>query len=201
MKSKWIIMAAVLLAGCRENLTKYYEDPQNQPLAIFSNKGNNILSCYLNGAPWRTINRLTGGFLSPSVTELVMYKQTDSSSQTSLVFRWNGFLVQQPLSMLPGTITLYLKVPQNFSKDDISSLQGQRILLDSSNYFVTQVNGYEGISQPGSGSVYFNKASYDSTAGGAYSGELSGLLEAAFPGFALTNGRFDHQLSSWQVGF
>src|ERR1019366_4985928 len=97
MKSKWIFLAAFLITGCQKNLTKYYADPQNRPLAIFSNTGNNIFTCDVNGLPWRTVNRVTGGLFTPSLSKLLVSKQIDSSSQTSLVVQWSGFLVQQPL--------------------------------------------------------------------------------------------------------
>ncbi len=199
MKSKWmLITASILLAGCVKDNTKYNADGDAKGLAIFSNTGNNLFTCYVNGQPWRTINRTTAGLFSPARSELHMYKQADSSAADLLVIEWNGFFQVYPNSY--NTIALYLKVPADFTRNDINKLAGQRIAIDTSNgYFLADLTDY--ATYKGTGSIYFNKASFDSAGAGEYSGELSGLLEASFPDYTITNGRFDDQQTVDQVEY
>ncbi|HVZ98158.1 MAG TPA: hypothetical protein VG847_14850, partial [Chitinophagaceae bacterium] len=142
MKNKRIWLAtAVLLCGCYKNITNYYADGQDKGLAIFSNTGNNIFTCYVNGQPWRTVNRITGGFLTGSTSEIHIYKQTDSTAPDWMVIEWDGFLEAQPNDY--NTIALYLKVPKGFTRNGIDSLQGQRIAIDSSKgFFYANISGY-----------------------------------------------------------
>ncbi|HEY5409070.1 MAG TPA: hypothetical protein VIJ92_18400 [Ginsengibacter sp.] len=199
MKSKWILVAAsVLLAGCNKNITKYYADEEDKGLAVFSNTGNNIFTCYVNELPWRTFSRTTGGLFSGGTSELYISKQIDSSAQDLLIIQWNGFLQKYPTGY--NTISLYLKVPKDFTRNDISSFQGQRFAIDSSKgYFYANISGFN--TETGFGNIYFYSASFDSATQGSYSGELSGILEADFPDFKITKGRFDDQLSVSQFQF
>jgi len=198
MRIKWIIIASVVLSGCYKDRTNYYADDTRQGLTIFSNTGNNIFTCYVNGWPWRTVNRITGGFLSGSESELAIYKVPVSNTDTMLVIKWDGFLQAHPENF--GSIALYLKIPSGFSSGDLDTFQGQRFSIDSSRgYFTADINGYP--VESGTGEIYFNRANYSGAQGSASVGELSGILEAAFPDFTITQGRFDDQLTSLQVPF
>ena len=199
MKSKWILVATgLLLAGCYKNVSKYYADEEDKGLAVFSNTGNNIFTCYVNGLPWRTFNRTTGGLFSGETSELYISKQTDSTSRDLLILEWSGFLQKYPNTY--NTISLYLRVPKDFTRNDIDSFQGQRFAVDSAKgYFSANISGFN--TESGFGNIYFKSASFDSTSLGNYSGELSGILEADFPDFKITKGRFDDQLSGFQVRF
>ncbi len=202
MKNNTAILIAIgvficLFIGCEKNETIAIPDNSYKGLAIFSNTGNNIFTCYINGEPWRTINRISDGFLASGTSEILISKQTDST-QTMLTIEWIGFFYDNMDSS--GSLTLYIAVPAGFSGTDINSLQGMRINIDSANgYFVSSGIGYN--SERGTGSVYFNKASFNATPTGQYSGSLSGLLEATFYDRKITNGRFDHQLTNMQVQF
>lgn len=193
-----LLLPCFILVSCYKNETKYVADEQNKGLSIFSNTGNNIFSCYINDSPWRTINRTTAGFLARPTSELFIYKQNDSTNSARLIIEWSGNFLSNPNNF--DRISLYLSVPGSFSNKDIAKLQGQRITIDSTTngYFQADVQGFSG---KGSGSIYFNKASFDSTASGTGTGSLSGLLEASFSTFKITNGRFDHQLTYGQVYF
>ena len=194
-----LLLICFFIISCSKNETRYFADNQNNSLPIFSNTGNNVFTCYINDSPWRTINRITPGLFSPATSELYIFKQVDSIMQNFLVMQWWGYFQNNALG--EGTISFYMHVPPDFSNKDIASLQGKRISIDSTQgYFITSIYGLNS-SEKGTGSIYFNRASFDSTAAGVYTGSLSGLLEANFSTFKITSGRFDHQLSPMQVQF
>ena len=187
----------LVLTGCYKVETKYFSDAENNGLAIFSNTGNNIFTCYVNGVPWRTQDRTTGGFLSGPQSEVYLSKQSDSSLPVQIIIQWDGFFQDSTFDL--GWVYLYITVPANFTNRDIRSLQGKRLVIDSaSGHFLAYMGALGNYNYEwGTGSIYFNKASYDTTSAGG----LSGLLEADFPDFKITGGRFDHQLTSLQVQF
>jgi hypothetical protein len=182
--------AVLLLLGCQKNLTNLFADDQSEGLYIFSNTGNNILSCYVNGTPWRTKDRITySGFPNPSRTdyELDIRKHSSGGNNDTLVFRWEGKFNDTDTTTF---IVLGLSVKKGFTKDDFNALQEQRLVIDTSTngYFTTNINGtIPGVK--GNGSIYFNKSNIDSV------GNLSGLFETTINGFKFTRGRFDEQLN------
>ena len=192
-----LVLPWLVLTGCYKVETKYFSDAENNGLAIFSNTGNNIFTCYVNGAPWRTQDRTTGGFFSGPQSEVYLSKQSDSSLPVQIIIQWDGFFQDSPFDL--GWVYLYITVPANFTNRDIRSLQGKRLVIDSaSGHFLAYMGALGNYNYEwGTGSIYFNKASYDTTSAGG----LSGLLEADFPDFKITGGRFDHQLTSLQVQF
>lgn len=206
MKNKWITLIPVSLivlsifTGCTKNETKYFADKSSNGLAIFSNTGNNILTGYINGVLWRTQNRLSGGFLSPSTSEVYLTKTTDSSFNSMLIITWYGST--QSSQYNDDYISLYISMPPNFSHSDLDSLNGKRLEIDSTKgYFLEGISEISKNYEIGTGSIYFNRFTYDSTAANGYTGRLSGLLEADFPDFKFTNGRFDDELTIDQVRF
>lgn len=206
MKNKWITLIPVSLTvlsifmGCTKNETKYYADTTSSRLAIFSNTGNNILTGYINGVPWRTQNRVSGGFLSRLTSEVYLTKTIDSSSNDMLIITWSGNT--QNFQNSYGFISLYLSMPSNFSHRDLGSLNGKRLLIDNiKGHFLGYISEISNNYEIGTGSIYFNRFTYDSTGTGGYTGRLSGLLEADFPDFKFTNGRFDDELTIEQVQF
>lgn len=190
-----LLLSSLLLNSC--NKTNFYADAENNGLAIFSNTGNNIFTCYVNGQPWRTQNRTTGSLSGP-ISEVHLSIQPDSSLRTYLVISWYGFFKNNNFNV--GFISLYLSVPAGFSSNDLNNFEDKRILLDTTiGYVIANIDGITNNTLGvGTGSIYFNRANYDPTSS---SGELSGLLEADFPSFKITNGRFDHQLTPFQVNF
>ncbi len=108
-----IFCCLLLLSGCEKNETKYIADDQTNGLAVFSNTGNNIMTCFINGSPWRTDNLIVGGW-GPGTTDFSIFKQYDSSFHYSLVFAWPGNLVNDSADIY--LIELHLFVPANFSR-------------------------------------------------------------------------------------
>lgn len=67
-------IAVLTLIGCQKNLTNLFADDQSEGLYIFSNTGNNILSCYVNGTPWRTKDRIAySGVATPGNIDYELY--------------------------------------------------------------------------------------------------------------------------------
>lgn len=180
----------LLMSSCKKNLTNLFADEQSQGLYIFSNTGNNLLSCYVNGVPWRTKDRIAySGVVMPGNTdyELNIYKFARGGNNDTLVFRWEGKFNDADTTTF---IVFGLSVKKDFTKADFNALQGQRLIVDTltNGYFTTNINGTIPGTK-GNGSIYFNKANIDSM------GNLSGLFETTINGLKFTKGRFDEQLN------
>jgi hypothetical protein len=190
-----VLAVFVCLAGCTKNESFYYTDKSTPGEAIFSNMGNNVFSCLINGQLCRTFDRKVGGWGGSSFEVRGVKNYLDSiSALLSITWSWhyasdnNGF----------GDIRLVLSVPRSFGMNDFNDLQGKRLAIDgSNNYFIDEAYPQ---SREGSGTIYFNIASLDSSSFG-YQGRISGLLEEDFGIVKLTSGRFDHILEQPQVLF
>lgn len=191
------LLSLMFITGCVKNESHYYADNYQPGTAIFSNTGNNVFSCLINGQPWRTIDRKIGGF-GGHTFEVGISKQNFDSLTDHLTIDWFGYYLNTQYGY--GNISLVLSVPKNFSMADFSTLQGKRLTIDGvSSYFQAQVDT---ISRMGSGSIYFNTAILDSDGvNSVISGRMSGLLEADFGSVLLTSGRFDHNLDEIPVFF
>ncbi len=189
------LLAFTLFTGCVKNKTRFFDDPQASGLGIFSNTGNNVFSCYLNNAAWRTEARETGGIILQNNFEVYVRKQYFDSLRDILIIDWYGSYFGEPNSS-PDQISLNIYVPKTFGISDFAAWQGKRLTIDSSTgYFVSQtnpnfINGY--------GIIYFNMATFDPTIVNGVAGRMSGLVEADFGTIKLTSGRFDHNLEPAQ---
>ena len=193
-----LFLATLALSGCRKNFTNYFADAADEGLAIFSNTGNNLMTCFVDGKPWRTINRTQTGNGFP-VYEVAITKQTTAGVQDTLVIHWTGHYNGEEIST--GAISLSIAVPKNFNYRNFSSLQGQRLFIDTAvnGFFSTGISALSIGDPKGNGSIYFNTARLDSIAPGKYTGYMSGILEANFPSFKITRGRFDGWLNEENV--
>jgi hypothetical protein len=195
-----LCLPGFLISGCSKNETNYYADAEDPGIAIFSNSGNNILSCFIEGKPWRTVSRTRSGFSTRTNYEVEIIKQSTNSLSDTLIISWLGYYPAKDSA--PGYLSLHLAVSQNFNYRDLSALQGQRLRINSTNdFFSTGINGLNTANTKGSGSIYFHTARFDSIAPGAYRGNMSGLFEADFISFKITRGRFDHIITPEQVRF
>ena len=195
------LLSLAFLTGCRKDETHYYPDNDFPGTAIFSNKGNNVFSCFINGVPWRTIDRKIGGF-GGSTYEVRITRQNFDSLTDQLSITWLGHYNYDTYGL--GSIGLVLSVAKTFSMADFSALQGKRLTIDGVNsYFEAQVDDTNyGDSLRGSGSIYFNTVILNpGVTNGGSQGRISGLLEADFDSVKLTSGRFDHNLDAAQVFF
>ena len=80
----------ILFTGCIKNDTNFYEDADNKGLSILSNRGNNIMSCYVQNQSWITDDRiLTSGFaLGRPVFEIYISSEVLSPTERFLNFSW-----------------------------------------------------------------------------------------------------------------
>lgn len=203
MKNNNLLFFALLfffsgaLFSCKQ--TEFYADPYADGLAIFSNTGNNLMSCYIQNEPWRTIDRTTGGFLGRPTYELKINKEVTSGSQDMLTFTW---YVNPPANnTLNGDISLVLAVPKVFGYKELSALTGQRIALDTTNGYFTFSAALSNFSK-GTGNIYFHDMQIDSIGPNNFTGHMSGLLDAKLGGnLILKNGRFDHSITAAQIHF
>ena len=203
MKNTNLLFCALLfffssiLFSC--NHTEFYADPQATGLGIFSNTGNNLMSCYIQNQSWRTRDRTSGGFLGNTTYELLISKQTTNGITDNLVFTWFGY--PSANNTLNGDVSLVLSVPKNFGYKQLSAFKGQRIALDTTNgYF--RFSSSQPITGKGTGNIYFHNMQIDSIGPNNFTGRMSGLLDAKFgSSLILLNGRFDHNITSPQIQF
>ncbi|CAN5722023.1 hypothetical protein BH11BAC3_BH11BAC3_38820 [soil metagenome] len=190
----FIAITLLVLTGCTKNITKYNADSEDPGLAIFSNKGNNLMTCYVNGKPWKTTDKKTTSTGPGLIPEVVIRRMMTNSTQDTLIFSWLGdYQVNGPQAI--AQLNLLLPIPKTFTIKDIAALQGQRLSIDT-----LSNNGAFAISSTvsGNGNIFFETVKIDSISPGNYFGQLSGLLDANLPGYAITRGRFDHSLSLGQ---
>jgi hypothetical protein len=203
MKNNNLLFSALLfffssiLFSC--NHTQFYADPQANGLGIFSNTGNNLMSCYIQNEPWRTRDGTTGGFLGNTTYELFINRQITSGVSDNLIFTW--YVNPTTNNTLNGDISLVLSVPKNFGYRELSAFKGQRIALDTTNGYFTFSSILSNGSK-GSGNIYFHNIQIDSIGPNNFTGPMSGLLDAKFgSSLILSNGRFDHNISAAQIRF
>lgn len=194
------LLPVCLLMSCYKNYTRYYPDTDNEGIAIFSNTGNNLLTCFIAGKAWQTNNRATSLFPGRINYEVFITKQQTASPMDTLYITWTGHYSAD--SNAAGTIRLILPVAKNFSYKNLSALQGQRLHVDTTNgFFYTELNGSATSAKKGIGNIYFNRAAFDSIGPSSYSGKMSGLFDADFISYKITKGRFDHDITPQQINF
>lgn len=174
----YFLLSIFMLLGCRKNQTVFYSDGEQSQLAIFSNSSNNIMSCLVDGRPWRTPDRATSGFNANTRYEIYIFKQISNTAQDTLLFSWTGYYVNQLQN--GAMLTLKLPVAKDFGVVDLNRLALQRILVDTTNgYFSSSIPELSGNAK-GAGNIYFHTAKFDSIGTGFYSGKISGLFNANF---------------------
>lgn len=194
------VSSYLVFSSCYGDYTKFYEDPQNPGLSIFSNKANNIMTCYVDDIVWRTYDRTYAyGWLSLPRRNYEVYitKLVGNGLKDTLMIEWEGYG-----SSNFSEIVCKLIVSKNFSYKDFDDLQGQRLSIDmSKGYFANSANNLYAQTIKGTGNIYFHFANLDSLSPNSYQGRLSGLFDADFGSTKITDGRFDHAIDSAQVIF
>lgn len=186
-----LLLYCFLLMGCYKNNTNYYPDAEDRGVSIFSDRGNNVMSCFIAGKTWRTIDRKVSGFSPRTVYEVYIQKQITGSLLDTIVISWQGYYNESKDAQ--GALSLVLAVHKNFTAADFSALQGKRLVIDSlQNGFFS--DGISGLRNKGNGSIYFHTARLDSIGPGFPIGTMSGLFEANFSSYKITRGRFDETL-------
>lgn len=194
---KWVAFLQCIIAigisttlvSCDKNYTTFYEDDDAEDLSVFSDMGNNVMSCYINGRSFRTRDRIYRvGFSSAHLSpEVELFKDNSAPDSDTLTIAWE----RDAYSPNPYSVSLVLGVKKDFSYDDFTALNNTRLVIDGVNsYFMINNNR----SEKGTGSIYFLRAILMPGNAGGISNQLSGVFEATLPSFKITRGRFDHTL-------
>lgn len=197
---KWlsVFFTVFILLSCSKNATKYYADGQDKGIAIFSNTGNNLSSCFIAGKPWRTVARTSSGFRLGTNYEVQINRQPATNAKDTLIIQWRGYYEADRNS--ESYLSLHYAVPANFTFRDLSALQGTRFSIDSTNgFFETGIPDFNRVYTKGKGNIFFQTARFDSVAANTFTGNISGLFDADFGSLQITKGRFDHFISSAQI--
>ena len=188
-----LIFLVLIFIGCTKNETSFYEDSEKSGLSIFSNTGNNLLTCRVNNSVWVTRNRIST--LVRKTYEIDIEKQKTLTVKDTLIITWKGNSDNYNFE----TLVLHLAVDSNFtSKDFISKLNGKRIIIDSTvnGYFTTTINKPltpTNFALPkGNGVLFFQKFTEN---------KLAGLLNTKIENNVITDGRFDHDIDKFQLNF
>jgi hypothetical protein len=188
-----------ILFSCTVNHTEFYPDAQANGLGIFSNTDNNLMSCYIQNQPWRTRDRISGGFPVRTTYELLINRQITSGVSDNLIFTW--YVSAAVNNTFNGDIGLVLSVPKNFGYRELSALKRQRIALDTTNGYFTFSSIGPNFGK-GAGNIYFHNIQIDSIGPNNFTGRMSGLMDAKFgSSLILSNGRFDHNITAEQIQF
>ncbi len=194
----------IILNSCKDNLTEFFEDPQKNGVSIFSNKGFNLLTCYVNGVPWKTKDRIVTNF-GGMYTEIEIDKLQTNTTKDTLIFTWLG--TKDTLSNYKS-LALRIAVDSSFSSKDFKgNFEGKRIVIDSSinGYFTTNLNTqFSNRDIPnvkGNGVILFQTASIDKSSSQNNANNIAGLLSAKIGNNNITDGRFDHALNIVSINF
>jgi hypothetical protein len=192
-------VCCVCWLGCKKNYTRYFPDPNSNGQAIFSNTANNLMTCFIQGKPWRSTDRSSGGLITPvNRSELSLYYMDIAGGSDTLRISWEGYYLEDVAASANSVVVLKLPVPDGFSKANFSQFKGKRLSLNGT-------NGYGVVSAPGieqpfcNANIYFHEAVLHTRANGTDSGYISGLFELSAPAFVLSSGRFDHFLGQYEV--
>ncbi len=188
---QWIVVAFILMAliSCERNDTVFYEDDDAENLSVCSDMGNNVMSCYINGHPFRTRDRvLHAGFSSAHLRpEIELFKDDAAADSDTLTITWTT----DTNAPNPHSVSLVLAVKKGFSYSDLNAFNNMRLAVDGVNgYFMIDYNR----SEKGTGSIYFLRAILMPGNAAGINNQLSGVFEATLPSFKITRGRFDHTL-------
>lgn len=188
---QWIMvfLLSTSLISCDKNYTVFYEDDEAKDLSVFSDMGNNVMSCYIDGYPFRTRDRVykpgfSRGILYP---EIELFKDDSASDSDTLTINWTA----DANAPNPHTVSLVLVVKKGFSYSDLNAFNNTRLVVDGVNgYFMIDHNR----SEKGTGIIYFLRAILMPGNAAGINNQLSGVFEATLPSLKITRGRFDHTL-------
>ncbi len=203
MKNKlqyFFFFLLAFLVGCGKNDTKYFEDAEKNGLSIFSNKGNNILTAYVNGTAWKTKDRITDGYTYRTDYEITIEKQKTNTQRDTMIFTWNG---PNDNNNNYKIIRLHIAVDSSLTyKDFNTNFNGKRIIMDSSinGYFSTNLNNTV-PNLKGNGVILFQFATIDINSTQQTFNNMAGLLSAKIGTNVITEGRFDHALNGLPINF
>jgi hypothetical protein len=197
----YLLTTIILFAGCDKNDTRFFEDTEKNGLSIFSNKGNNVLTAYVNGTVWKTRDRIISGYTYRPDYEINLQKQKTNTQRDTLIFTWNG---SNDNNYNYNTIALHIAVDSSFTYKDFKTIfSGKRLLIDSSvnGYFTANINTQTITSVRGNGVIFFQAADIDINSTQISNNKMAGLLSAKIGNNIITDGRFDHALNGLIFNF
>lgn len=188
---QWVMVfvLSISLISCDKNYTVFYEDDDAKDLSVFSDMGNNVMSCYINGYSFRTRDRIYDAGFSRGhlIPEIELFKDDSGSDSDALTIHWRADVP----SPNPHSVSVVLLVKKGFSHSDFNDFNNTRLVIDGVNgYFMVNNNRLE----KGTGSIYFHRAVLVPGNTVGFTNRLSGVFEAILPSFKITRGRFDHTL-------
>ncbi len=200
--SYWMVICPVFIfISCYKNDSNFYADGENEGLAIFSNTGNNLLTCFVGNKAWRTVDRTSSIFrpFGPRY-EVDITKQITNSPMDTLRFNWTGYFTPDRNSF--GYLSLALPIEKNFGLRNLAAFNGRRFKIDSTSGLFSFYSSNTSLNlNNGTGNIYFHKVAFDSISPNSYIGTISGLFDADFNATKITKGRFDHNINSDNVWF
>lgn len=195
-----LLFLSLAFAGCDTSDTKFFEDPRNKGLSIFSDKANNVASAYFNDQSWRTRDRTYNLLSPPTRYEVHVQKLITTTASDTLLIEWRGNINGQD-NFLPISLTFHMAVPKSFNASDFITLQGQRYFADGIKSYFT-VDGAPSLpTGKGAGTIYFHMAALQTNSPSQNNGRLAGLFETTIGDLRITKGRFDHSLEPSNARF
>ena len=202
MKTILVFLITISLFGCEKNNTIFFEDAEKNGLGIFSNKGNNLFSCYVNNTAWLTRSRVSS--LGFTYYEVGIGKQKLGTIKDTLIFTWKFASIYTDDYKV---ITLNIAVDSSFTYKDFKTVfNNKRIVIDSTvnGYFKTSINSTlingRTPNTKGNGVIFFQAAALNILTYKGDENTMAGLLSAKIGTNVITDGRFDHDLNGFGNG-
>jgi hypothetical protein len=206
MKYFFVASFLLLLIACTPP-DMFFPDQYNPGLSIFTNRGYNVGSVYINDSPWVSD-------LSTKINSLPIYISLDTTNNPTtdtLNIGWTGSF---PTPNNFGNWNSYpnlnfaFPVKKNFTQADFLNWNGKLFPADTTTVtislsYVPYFYANDSTSVVGSGKIYFVKITSDTSASGQANGiSVSGLFEGNIgDSIILQKGRFDFVFATGNIYF
>ena len=102
------LFPCVVLTCCyKVDYTRFYEDAQAPGLSIFSDKADNLMTCYAGNEPWKTYDRINNSY------EVNIERFITSDTADLLMINWYGEGGDYNFTFT-GEISFVLLITKNF---------------------------------------------------------------------------------------
>lgn len=194
MKFKYCIILScipfLMSTECHRN--SFFPDPDDPGLSRFTSRGSYIATAYINDAPFVNV-----GSYYP-----LLQKDSSAGSIDTLKFAWS--LYPSDLGnhkSIYQNISFLLPISSSFNKNDLLSLNGQR-LLNSVGVVVQEIQDTSLKAISGTANLYFVSVKEDLSYPPQKYIRLSGLFDGNIGDTVLiTKGRFDFEVNENNLNF